>query len=103
VSEGPAKIPRLTKFLFALFLVVLIGAGVATLIWYDTLTEPGPLIEDTNVVVPKGAGLQQIGDLLEGSGVIRSTCVPANTGSGPASASAMSSAFCARARSSSVR
>ena len=72
MSEAKPAIPGLTKLFFAIFLFLISAAGVSAVLWYDALTEPGPLIEYRQVIVPKGADLQVIGSRLEKAGVINS-------------------------------
>lgn len=72
MSAPKPAIPGLTKLLFAIFLFCASAVGVTALLWYDALTEPGPLIQYRQVIVPKGADLQLIGTTLEKKGVIRS-------------------------------
>lgn len=75
MSETKPAISGLTKLFFAIFLLLVSATGVAAVMWYDALTEPGPLIESKQVIVPKGADLQLIGAKLEKEGVIRSKWV----------------------------
>lgn len=73
MSQPKEDIPWLTKFLFGIFALFLLVATVVAVHWYDTLIEPGPLIDYKTVVIPKGARIQQIGERLEKAGIIKST------------------------------
>src|SRR5579875_434775 len=49
-----------------------LGFLVALLVWgYVTYTSPGPLSEPTNIVIPKGIGVERIAARLAEAGVIR--------------------------------
>ncbi len=54
---------------FLIFLSVL--GSVAGFWGYSQFTRPGPLDHDTTVIVPRGAALQEIANILERAGVIR--------------------------------
>ncbi len=62
----------------AFFAVVLLiaGAGAGGFLWLSgQYEEPGPLTEETTVVVPKGVGVQTIAQQLTDAGVIASPLV----------------------------
>ena len=62
----------------AFFTIVLLiaGAGAGGFLWLSGQYEkPGPLTEETTVVVPKGAGVQAIAQTLADAGVIDSPLV----------------------------
>lgn len=75
MNDPLAAIPRITKILFGVFVLLLVSAGIGAVLWYDALNEPGPLVDYQNVIVPKGADLQLIGGRLEEAGIIRSKWV----------------------------
>lgn len=61
--------------LFAKFVLVLLGLGIAVATWaalegHRRFTGPGPLAQPVTVVVPKGAGLDAIARRLEAAGVV---------------------------------
>lgn len=58
-------------------LLLLLGVGGAGLFLYGNhvLEEPGPLIEEKSVVIPRGSTIADIADKLEAEGVIRSADV----------------------------
>jgi len=61
---------RLLGGLFS-FLALLAVAAAVAVVWFDNRAgEPGPLSEETTVVIPRGAGVQDIGNLLEQAGVV---------------------------------
>ncbi len=64
-------------FRAAAILVVLgvLAAGAAAWWGYDRFTGPGPLAEETVVLIPRGAGLAQIAGLLRDAGVIEDALV----------------------------
>ena len=60
----------LRRFAAALLLVIAIASGSAYVV-LRMLDAPGPLAQDTAVVIPKGAGLAAIGRILAEAGVVR--------------------------------
>ncbi len=58
------------KLLLILILLGAIAAGGAGYWGWQKFKEPGPLAEDTTVVIPKGAGLARIAGVLADAGVI---------------------------------
>ncbi|HKY95389.1 MAG TPA: endolytic transglycosylase MltG [Kiloniellales bacterium] len=73
-EERPRARPRRRgSFLRSLFILVLLGAlaaGAAAWWGWTRFQEPGPSTAETVVIIPKGAGLPRIADLLQEAGVI---------------------------------
>lgn len=66
---------RLVGGFFSLLVLVAIGVAAA-FIWFDhQASEPGPLTEQTTVVIPRGAGVEDIAHALDQAGVIDDTFV----------------------------
>jgi UPF0755 protein len=61
---------RLLGGIFAALVIVVLFAGAAALVGLDRFERDGPLAEDVNLVVPRGANLSAISRLLEVSGVV---------------------------------
>lgn len=61
---------RLAGLAVALVALLALGAGAAWLYLQNQFTAPGPLAEETTLVVPRGAGLSAIGEDLAAAGVI---------------------------------
>lgn len=58
------------------FALLIVAAGAGGLLWLsDQYRKPGPLTEETTVVVPKGAGVRAIAEHLAEAGVIASPLV----------------------------
>lgn len=52
-------------------LLIVAGGVIGGVIWaWDAYKSPGPLTSETAVIVPKGAGVQEIAELLRDKGVI---------------------------------
>jgi len=72
--ERPARRPRrrgrFLRNLFILFLLGVLAAGAAGWWGWNRFQAPGPSTAETIVVVPKGAGLSRIAELLAEAGVI---------------------------------
>lgn len=62
---------RFAVRLLATIVVLAALAAVAALWGYAEFTRPGPLSADATVIVPRGAGVSEIGRLLETAGVVR--------------------------------
>jgi UPF0755 protein len=61
---------RLLSILYTIIgISAIAGAGIAYYL-YASFTGPGPLTEDKTLVIPKGAGVIQIGGMLRSEGVI---------------------------------
>ena len=62
---------RLTRLvLFAITIVSLVALGLGAVgVWLD-YTQPGPLDEDKTVIIPRGASVARIAEVLAGSGAI---------------------------------
>ncbi len=69
-ARHPAVVIGSGIFTFLLFMCI--GGGLA--IWYGEhkFTEPGPLTQEKTVYIPRGAGVRDMGDILEKEGVIES-------------------------------
>lgn len=56
--------------------ILVVGAGAGGLLWLsEQYKKPGPLTEETAVIVPKGAGVRAIAEQLAAAGVIASPLV----------------------------
>ena len=65
--------PRALKLFAILVMLAALASAVAIALWSQTrafLVERGPSVEDTVVVLPRGAGLDQITANLHAAGVI---------------------------------
>jgi len=70
-GAGAPKRPRVLRRIAAASGAVLAVAILAALWGWDGYTGPGPLVETQTVVIPKGAGMVRIAELLAEHGVIR--------------------------------
>jgi UPF0755 protein len=61
---------RLLNILYAIIGISAIAAAGIAYYLYASFTGPGPLTEDKTLVIPKGAGVIQIGGILRSEGVI---------------------------------
>ncbi len=69
-SRPPRRKRSFLKLLLLLLLLGLLAAGGAGYWGWEKFKAPGPLASETNVVIPKGAGLSRITKALVEAGVI---------------------------------
>ncbi|MEL0106939.1 MAG: endolytic transglycosylase MltG [Rhodospirillaceae bacterium] len=66
---------KLFRFIF-LFLALMLAIGAGVYAWgYSQFHQPGPLKSAKTIIVPRGAGVEQIASLLKNSGIIVSPLV----------------------------
>jgi UPF0755 protein len=68
--ERPRRRGSFLRSLFILLLLGVLAAGAAAWWGWDRFQAPGPSTAETIVIIPKGAGLSRIADLLQDAGVI---------------------------------
>lgn len=61
--------------LLSFVLVVVIAAGAGVMWGYAEYARPGPLVTPTTIVIPRGAGVDEIADLLAREGVLKTPLV----------------------------
>jgi UPF0755 protein len=69
-KERPRRRGSLLKSLIILLLLGMLAVGGAVWWGWNRFQAPGPSTAETIVIVPKGAGLSRIADLLQDAGVI---------------------------------
>ena len=69
-KERPGRRGSLLKSLIILLLLGMLAVGGAVWWGWNRFQAPGPSTAETIVIVPKGAGLSRIADLLQDAGVI---------------------------------
>jgi len=61
---------RLLGWLAGLTVVVVLSAGGVGVWGYSVFIQPGPVTSETTVIIPKGAGIERISNLLAAQGLI---------------------------------